>query len=252
MQAMASPRPFRDMRKSGFWFLIGTALAIAGCGQGDQSRQVTFQQKVLPHPNSTSYEYGATVQQVKSAINRAFCQWKDEELAVRARRVWNGPGDIEAKHRLTMALQLPPGSLFLNKEDAYGPAEAVLGRPGNENDAYFNGTESPVDESPVYFADGHRLIYYADFHIHVAAVGAKRTRVEVFTRGSSVVVGAERGWTVHGPNTSFIMADVKPTTVEEYQILLRIGQQLGEKDMPPLITPGTNSPIGEVTKPRKS
>jgi hypothetical protein len=57
---------------------------------------------------------------------------------------------------------------------------------------------------------------------------------------------------VHGHNISLITANVEPTTVEEYQILLRIAEQLGVKDMPPLITPGTNAPIKQVTKPRKS
>lgn len=241
------------MKRRLFHFLIGMTLTLPGCEQrqSGQTGQVTFQQRVLPHPNPTNYEFDATIGDVKDAIKKAFSKWREEELKLRERRVWNGPGDAEAKRRLTAALQRPPMYLFW-KGDADALAKDLLTRPGNENDAYFYGTDSPVGESQVYFKDGQPLIYYADFHIHLTAVGPKRTRVEIFTCDSSVAAGAEKSLTVHRYGNSLITANVDPTTVEEYQILLRLGEQLGAKDMPPLIIPGTNSPMKQLTKPRQS
>lgn len=240
------------MKRWVFHCLVASALALAGCEQSGQSGQVTFQQRILPHPNLTSYEFNATVAEVKDAVKGAFDKWEDEELRLRKGKVWNGPGDAEAKRRLTSALQDSPRHPFWKAGEAYGRAMDILARPGNENDAYFDGTESPAGESAVYFTDGQPLIYYAGFHIHITAVGPKRTRVEIFTYDSSVAVGAEKAWTVHGHNISLITSNIEPTTVEEYQILLRIGEQLGEKNMPPLATPGTNAPAKQITKPRRS
>jgi len=152
------------------------------------------------------------------------------------------------KRLLTMALQLPPGSLFW-KGDGDALSKGLLIKPGNENDAYFYATDSPVGESQVYFRNGLPLIYYADFHIHLTSVAAQKTRVEILTYDSSVVTRADEGWWRHGP--AFISVNVDPTTVEEYQILLRIGAQLGTKDMPELVVPGPSSPVGQIRKPRR-
>src|SRR5258706_536767 len=117
---------------------------MAGCGE----RHVIFQQRLLAHPNPTNFEFNASLSAVKEAIKQAF----KESLASAARnnrlRVWNGAGDPEAKRLLTILLQLPPGNLFW-KGDADALSKQLLTKPGNENDAYFYGTDSPVGESPV-------------------------------------------------------------------------------------------------------
>jgi hypothetical protein len=226
--------------------VTATALALAGCGP-PAVNQITLQEKLLPHPNPTNHVFDASVSDVKTAIKKGFAKWEDEQLKSNRNRVWKGGGDAEAKRLLTLALQLPPGMLFW-KGDADSLAKDLLTKPGNENDAYFYGTDSPVGESQVYFKDGQPLIYYTDFHIHLTALGPKRSRVEICTYDSSVVSGVEQRWAPHG--TSFIRVNVDPTTVEEYQILLRIGEQLGVKDMLPLATATADSPARQLTKPR--
>jgi len=112
-----------------------------------------------------------------------------------------------------------------------------LTKLGNENDAYFYGTESPIGYSEIYFKDGQPLIYFADFHIHLSAVKSQKVRIDIFTYGSSVNTGMHAAWSpAHG--TKYVYVQIPPTTVEEYQILLRIGEQLGVKDMPPIVKPG--------------
>lgn len=229
-------------------------LVFAGCEQGGKSIQVvTFEQKELPRLNPTAYDFDATLPQVKKAIRKACGeQWFLSQAGKNHERVWKGGGDTEASRRLTQVLQLPPGSLFF-KGDADALTRGLLAQHGNENDAYFYGIDSPIGESQIYFTDdGQPAIYYADFHIHLTALGTNRTRVEIFTYDSTVAIGAEKAWTAHGHEIGLITAKVPPTTVEEYQILLRIGEQLGAKDMPALITPGTNAPMKQVTRPRLS
>jgi hypothetical protein len=222
--------------------LVATTLVASGCGKP----QVSLQERVLPHANPTSYEFDdATINDVKSAIKMAFEKWRDEELKNRKERIWKGSGDADAKRLLTMQLQLPPASLIW-KGDADALSKHLLTKTGNENDAYFYGTDSPVGESLVYPKDGQPLIYFADFHIHLAAVDPRKTRVEIFTYDSSVNTGAKGPRSAHG--RTFLFVPVAPTTVEEYQILLRIGEQIGVKGMPRPVIPAPDSPVRELTK----
>jgi hypothetical protein len=231
--------------------LVATVFTFVGCGllQGRQVQHITLQQRLLPLPNPTSYEFEASVGDVKSALHRAYNEhWRLEQCKKNEARFWAGDGDAKAKRLLTMELQLPPGFLFW-KGDADALSKQLLTKPGNENDAYFYGTDSPVGESQVYVRNSKPLIYYADFHIHLTSLAPDKTRVEILTYDSVVVVGVEKSWSPHG--TSFIAVKVDPTTVEEYQILLRIGEQLGAKRMLPISVPTPQSPVKELTLPRK-
>jgi hypothetical protein len=80
--------------------------------------------------------FEAGVSDVTNAIKKAFNRWLDDQAKHNRERVWNGSGDPEAKHLLTMLLQLPPGSLFW-KGDADALSKYLLVKHGNENDAYF-------------------------------------------------------------------------------------------------------------------
>jgi len=239
--------PFQDFMNRWLSNLItGTALTLTGCLL--QSKNVTFQERVLQIQNPTSYEFNANVSEVKSAIKQALGdEFGEQEYEKHRGRVWKGGGDAETKRLLTIALQLGAGSLFF-KGDADSLTDGILAKPGNENDAYFYGANAPVGEFQVYFKDGQPLIYFADFHIHLTVIDPRKTRVEIYTYDSIVNTGVRGPNTVHG--RSFIYVKVKPTTVEEYQILLRIGEKLGTKNMPLLVTPGPDAPVKELTKPR--
>jgi hypothetical protein len=229
-------------------FMAGIALAVAGCGRAPVP-QVVLQQRLLPHPNPTNYEFEARISDVKTAIQRACGHEWEKELAKKNRgTVWRGGGDPQSRRLLTDALQKPVPRLFW-RGDADALARGLLTRPGNEDDAYLYNFNAPV-ESQVYFKDGQPLFYMADFHLHLAALSPGETRVEIFTYDPAVGTGVDERWSAHGPR--LITVIVEPTTVEEYQILLRIGEQLATKNMPLLATPGPNPPVKELRKPRQS
>jgi len=239
------------MRNSLQALLVGAVLVFTGCEQcqsGDVN-QVTLEKKLLPQPNPTSYEFDATVSDVKDAVKIAIKRWEDELRRNYQGRVWKGDGDADTKKSLSQTLQLSGSASLLWKGDADSLANGLLTKSGNENDAYVWGGGRPVGESQTYFKDGHPLIYFADFHIHLTATSPQKTRVEVTAYGSSVVTGLDKSWSPHGP--SLIFVTVEPSTIEEYQILLKVGEQLGTKNMSPLVTPGTDSPVRELTKPRE-
>jgi hypothetical protein len=66
--------------------------------------------------------------------------------------------------------------------------------------------------------------------------GSGQTLVEIITHHPEVIAGETSGFLrPHGPANIYI--DVAPTSIEEYEILLRLGQVLKVDDMPPLRLP---------------
>ena len=226
---------------------IGVTLAFAGCGQRHLS-QVAVQERLLPHPNPTAYDFDATVSDVKASIQTAYDDWHFETSKRYGEKVWHGDGDAVSKRVHSRALQLIGHELLRWRQEGDGLANGPLAKPGKENDAYLAGEGAPFCESEVYFKDSQPLLYYADFHIHLTAISPRKTRVEIYTYGSKVAADVDQRFSpVHGPGLKLV--DVAPTTVEEYQILRRIGDKLGVKEMPPLVTPPPNAPLRQITKP---
>lgn len=100
-----------------------------------------------------------------------------------------------------------------------------------------NGTEYDfvqleLTKSEVYRWLGKPLEYKAEYHIFLSPLWDSQTRVEVRTVEARVRIGPS--FTFHGGDTYEWVA---PTTIEEYRILLMIGDKVGEQGMPPLQLP---------------
>lgn len=113
-------------------------------------------------------------------------------------------------------------------------AKEAFAQPGTESDAYLYTFHEPIGRSKVYYRNNLPLEYIANFHLRIASKGQHETRVEVQTFGSEVIAGVSPlGF--HGPANIYVR--VEPTTIEEYEILLKIGAALNTPNMPPLIVP---------------
>lgn len=222
-----------------FWTVF---LAFAG----PKSGQFVIQKKTAFNPNQTNYEFDATIEQVTNAIGRAYDSWHYATSKKYSAKVWRGSADTVSQTVFTRAMQLIGHEMLLWKGDGDSLSKGLLTVPGNEKDAYLYGGEAPLCESRIYFKDGQRLLYFADFHIHLAYIGPRRTMVEIHTYDQKVAVGIDRRFSpVRG--TGLVCVGVPSTTVEEYEILLRIGAELGEKAMLRLSAPATNSPAIDIT-----
>lgn len=198
---------------------LGLVVIVVGCEGGKN----TIEERSMPQKNPTTYEFDASLDAVKAAITAARGEgWNDAQL--------HGGGELAWKK---------DGNPFASK---------VFEDPRNENDAYLGIAcyAYAVGNSQMYLKDGNELSYYADFQIHLTQNGASRTRVEIIAKNSRVLAGTES----HPFARAGIFLDVDPTSIEDYQILLDIGKQLGDRDMPKLILPDLNSPTHTVKKPR--
>lgn len=207
---------FSQIRKHKCYLLsLWAVLILAGCTTG----KVTIEQRRFPLKNPVSYEFNASIDTVKEAIN-------------------------EAHGKNSKSRQGTLSKLFLawkGNAENWIATEALDGASANVS-AYIYGMGSAVGKSKVYLKDGEELKYFADFLIQLIPISPSKTRVEITTEHSQVLAGTE----FHPFVRAGIWVEVEATSIEQYQILLDIGTQLGVQDMPILLTPETNSPTLKV------
>jgi hypothetical protein len=156
----------------------------------------------LPRLNPTSYVFGASIDQIHDVL--------------RNQRI----------HCCGDAIEFSSDVSF---------SKGVLDLPGNENDAYIHNFHTPIGASSVYFARGAGLPYLCEFHLHMTPRPAGHTEVTVIPRHAEVITGLS-WWGPHGSPAN-IYVTVAPTTVEEYKLLIELGEAVGQRDMPQLILP---------------
>jgi hypothetical protein len=123
-------------------------------------------------------------------------------------------------------------------DEFYSPvARHIFSDPVNKNDILIE--ESMIDSSLYYYNPEEAVTYRASFHLHFISINDTLTRIQVKTLNPYLFrnnVFAGMGC-VHGELTG-VTEKVEPTTIEEYQLLLRIGEKLQmNTKMPPLLLP---------------
>jgi len=190
-------------------FSAAIALLLAGCGTPH------VEQRTLPQPNPTSYEFAASVEAVHLAIDALYEQ-QFSERPLNTFRVAKADDEL------------------LTDEQR----ERLAG-PGGADDRYLWYMHEPMSLSPVYFVRGEPAPYIADFYLKIEPLDDQGTRVAVEAVDAQVLAGKTL-LPRHELSRANIYLPVVPTSVEEYQLLLGIGRLLGQTDMPPLQLPNAS------------
>lgn len=174
---------------------------LAACGAP------RVEQRALPEPNPTSYDFAAPVEAVHEAIDTLYQQ--------------------QFRGRPMSAFSvIKPGDDLLS-----GEQQARFDAPGGADDRYLWYMHEPMSLSAVYFVGGEPAPYIADFYLRIEPLDDRATRVAVEALDSQVIAGKTL-LPRHELSRANIYVPVSPTTVEEYQLLLRIGEVLGQSGMP--------------------
>ena len=179
--------------------------------------------KTTPN-NQTSYTFEFKIQQVSEVIKKGFL---------------NLPG-----YRY-MQLEYSGQNVLSSS------AKKLFENTSNQNDFYLSYSGS-IGESKIYFSKktfkssykrikvkkGEPLDYYAEFHLHLTQIDSIHTKVDIYTINPRVVTGEKLlpSFPHFGANPQ--MKSVPLSTIEEYEILLKIGKGLGvEEKMPKMVEP---------------
>jgi hypothetical protein len=121
---------------------------------------------------------------------------------------------------------------FASDSSHWSWGEAFLTKPGNENDACLFQTNT----SKVYFSKDDTVYQTVMSLIHITKIESNTTKVEIFTDESSINI--EYNPYPQAFHAGISSKKVPPTTIEEYEILLKIGEELHMAyKMPKLILP---------------
>ena len=154
-------------------------------------------QQKLSIPNPTSYIFGSNLEQVKEAIK-----------------------DVKKVTPLK-------SFRFIYAENSINEDSILFSKQANCNDVILINFSASHD-SKIYYKFGKTVYYNAKYHIHLDSVSTDKTKVEIYTLKPHIITFFLGGQ--HGINRS---KNVLPSTIEEYEILLAIGKQLGQEGMLP-------------------
>src|ERR1039457_5656566 len=156
----------------------------------------------IPGKNPVEYVY--------SISKDSMCKIISLKLKVNNMMIW------DAKHK----------NMVLNE------ISNLLEKPNNKSDFCIMPLDY-IGKSKVYLqVNGDSINYWAWFYLHLDEIADGRTSVKIRTFESQLIIGREL---IPKP-PHFIKGDktisVEPTTIEEYQILLKLGNLVGEEKMP--------------------
>jgi len=166
-----------------------------------------FEKSKLDKRNPTEYTYTFSTEKVKTVILDQFSNKKYRKM-----------------------------TLYYLNGNLYPDSVKIFNQTNNENDFCLSTYGDPIGKSFLYSKNDIPLDYVASFHLHLSKIDSSQTKVNVITLKSKVILGLELLPNIHGVRT-FDYKNVEPTTIEEYEILLKIGKTLGQSGMPELELP---------------
>lgn len=171
-------------------------LLIIGCSSLPEERHVT--------PNPTRYVFSCSMDTLRDTIISEFDVLKFK------------------------------GMMLYYKGSSYPPLDTleIFEIPDNRKDFYLKSSFVWIGNSYVYPS----LKYTASFHLHLVQINNKKTEVIVNTIKPMVILGKELIPSFPHFARGYKFREVSPSTIEEYEILFRIGKSLGE-EMPEVIYP---------------
>ena len=180
-------------------------------------RKVHFKEK-----NPTSYIFSVPLSKLKEIIIHDFeiHRSKNIDEYVSVQEISNKSWDV----------------LTIGESNMYSKSENIFINENNKFDLIIIPTPNPtVSYSKVYKKFWKPMEYSAQFQLHFIFITDTETKIEIITHNPEVLYW---GFNFFGSGHGYVKCKtVEPTTIEEYEILLRIGKLVGEKDMPSLLLP---------------
>lgn len=185
---------------------------------------IGYRVKLLDDKNPTSYIFHTPYDQLKEIIRCDFSKDRSKDMNDRkiALEIGSRPWNVNDK--------ISPYLLYLG--------DKVSEKPENKLDLYLTPSgDRTVSYSKVYKKFWKSLEYFAEFQLHFEPINENETKITVITHAPEVLYTSSPVFSGHA-YVNF--KKVEPTTIEEYEILLRIGKLVGQKNMPPLKLPTKN------------
>ena len=191
--------------------IVAVLLFLVAC----DSRE-TFVQLKMPSQNPMVWEFNASVPEIHAILKNRY------------------------SHRAGFSLE------FANDTSKIVWGDEVLFLPQNKLDAFIFHYRR--DTSYIYRTKEGGVEYLVSHHVHIDSIGPTVSRVQIIAVKPRICVGTRFPYTIvpRDPGAT-ITVPVPPPTIEEYQLLLEIGDDLRVRaKMPALILPDTTQTVANA------
>ncbi len=173
-------------------------------------RMNDIERKELSNKNPTSYVFNVWIKKLQENIYSWFKDITEQEKMNFIKDDW---------YKLHFSLETPEDTIF---------AKDLLLSPVNNNDFYLHSHR--FYKSNTYFYENKPLLVSWWYHLHLESVEKNKTKVTVIPIKFELLLGTEDSF----PKWKKISFDIPSTSIEEYKILLYIGNRLWTEWMPEL------------------
>jgi len=183
-----------------------------------------IESKTLNSPNPTSYVFSAPFPAVLAII---------DELCNKERSVSNA--DTPTSKAIYLCHRPSEGSAY-RRANPLGQSSYPIYTPNYNPNADKDrvAVDTRSFDSRSYYVHEKPLRTRGSFFIDIERISAHETKASVTTINLRALNGTITG--IHGAIVPHI-ADLKPTSIEEYETLLYLANRLGQANMPPLKLP---------------
>ncbi len=207
------------MKRQRFFLVVVLILSVTIC-----NCQSKINIKTLGTPNPTSHVFNLPVDLLRDTIVKLFSfenQYENKFLL----SIFNRTDSEKAGKANSI--------FYVETFKKQVIAKEYFEKSGIENDLYIHNYKF-FWKSKVYFANGKPMEYVTPFVLHFKEISNKQTML-IVEAADPVVINGYEGLSYHGPTQR--EQRVKPTTIEEYSLILYISYKLGDRNMPPLRLP---------------
>jgi hypothetical protein len=208
--------------------LLMLSIGVKAKAQDTVEAPKKVQQKILVHPNPTSYTFNLPLNVLRDTIFKMFdisSQWNDPILM----RIFyfrfpeDDPKIMQADF-----------SASVYSDPGFG--DVYFKEPGTRDDIFLFDMAN-YWKSPIYHSNGEPFEFTSSYAIQLKAIDKNTTRITIKSIGSEIVNGT-LCCNPHSPSGHYSNTQsISPTSVEEYTLILFIAEKLGIKGLPSLELP---------------
>jgi hypothetical protein len=209
------------LRKVAFIFSLPFIFLLANCGESP--KKVEFKQ--LEHPNPTSYTFDIPLHKLHDTLIKIFDLDSQYGNPILGKIFYykSSESDLDI-HQVSFDPEVPDSAVF---------GKEYFQKPNTKNDIFLNQFDHW--NSLIYHHKDKPFEYNATFAIQLKELNHDSTLLNIKALDPEIYNGSK----CCGPclGNYALTEKVKPTSIEEYTLILYIAQKLGAKGLQPLQLP---------------
>lgn len=202
------------------YYLLLFVFAVYGCCESYSEKDLIV--KKLSKRNPTSYTFNSSISDLHQIIlSLEYTSW---------RNFFDDPSTYQPSEYNSKGVHI---SIY--DTTVYTSLSSDKSKVDTNKIKYVLSNYDWIGKSKMYFTENGALDFQCVFNIKLVRIDKNRTKVNVELTDMYILLG--KYFNLHCQCCAYNSISVKPSSIEEYKFLLKLGELSGEKNMPALILP---------------